>query len=158
MKSAPMLRVSRSRLLLILFLLLFLLLGGCSSPATPEATQVVITVVETVPVEVTRQVVVTQIVEVTRQVIITHLVELLVTLTPPPATETPSPTLIAQQLTPLPTILSTAKIGDNTTPKGSNSVPFFIENQTDTPLLLNLYGPQTLLTLSIGKEIGRAHV
>jgi hypothetical protein len=147
-----MLRVSRTGLPMILLLLLFLLMSGCTAPTSPETTPVVMTVVETVPVEVTRQVEVTRFVEVTRQVIVTQLVEIVVTPTPQTATSTPIPTETIKPLTPFPTLLSTAKIGGSTTPKGSSSVPFFIENQTDDPLVLNLYGPKLLLTLSIGKD------
>jgi hypothetical protein len=147
-----MLRTPDFRLASSSIILLSVLLAGCNSPAYAVNAPVVITVKETVPVEVTRQVEVTHLVEVTRQVVVTRLVEVLVTPTPLANTETSTPTILFQPLTPLPTLLSTAKIGDNTTPKSPASVPFFIENQTDSPLLLNLSGPQTLLTLTLGPD------
>ena len=147
-----MLPASRIVLPLTLFVLFSLTTSGCTPPTSLETTPIILTVVETVPVEVTRQVEVTRFVEVTRQVIVTQLVELAVTPTPLPATSTPTPPATFQPLTPFPTLLSTAKIGGTSIPKGSNSVPFFVENQTDDPLMLNLYGPQLLLTLTIGKD------
>jgi hypothetical protein len=132
--------------------LLPILVAGCSAQTRPEISTVIVTVVETVPVEVTHQVEVTRLVEVTRQVIVTQLVEFVITPTPAAPKETPTPSELAQLLTPQPTLLSTTQIGGSTTPKSSDAVPFFIENQTDDPLTLNLYGSQLLLTLNIGKD------
>jgi hypothetical protein len=145
-------RASRTSQPLICFILLTFITGGCSAPANPVSAPVVLTVVETVPVEVTRQVEVTRFVEVTRQVIVTQLVEFVVTPTPPAITNSPIQTDTSQPLTPYPTLLSTSRIGGTTTPKSSANVPFFIENQSDDPLEFNLYGPQLLLTLNLGKD------
>ena len=137
---------------LTILLLLPMLVVGCNAQAGPEASPVVVTVIETVPVEVTRQVEATRLVEVTRQVIITQLIEQIITPTPEGPKATPSPSDLEKPLTPQPTLLSTTNIGGSTTPKSSSAVPFFIENQTDDLLTLNLYGPQLLLTLNIGKD------
>lgn len=80
----------------LIFLLVFsaFLLWGCSAPTQPVQTPVVVTVVNTVPVEVTRMVPVQQTVEVTREVLVTQLVQVPVTNTPgavPTVTSTPPP-------------------------------------------------------------------
>jgi hypothetical protein len=70
------------------------LLWGCSAPTQPAQTPLVVTVVNTVPVEVTRMVPVEQTVEVTREVLVTQLVQIPVTDTPgaiPSLTPTPPP-------------------------------------------------------------------
>jgi hypothetical protein len=84
--------------LFCLFVLTTMLLWGCSAPTQPAQTPVVVTVVNTVEVEVTRMVQVPQTVEVTRQVVVTQLVP--VTTTPsistsaaPTATPTPPATV-----------------------------------------------------------------
>jgi hypothetical protein len=80
----------------LIFPLVFfaLLLWGCNSPTQPASTPVVVTVINTVPVEVTRIVPVQQTVEVTRQVVVTQLVQVPVTNTPgavPTVSPTPPP-------------------------------------------------------------------
>ncbi len=68
-------------------------LFGCSASPQPSATPVIVTVVSTVPVEVTRIVEVPQTVEVTRQVVVTQIVEVPVTPAPTAtvaATSTPT--------------------------------------------------------------------
>jgi hypothetical protein len=80
----------------LIFLLVFFafILWGCSTPTQPAQTPVVVTVINTVPVEVTRMVPVQQTVEVTREVMVTQLVQVPVTNTPgvgPTATPTPPP-------------------------------------------------------------------
>ncbi|MEJ2266592.1 MAG: hypothetical protein P8X95_24360 [Anaerolineales bacterium] len=73
-------------------------LSGCSAATPPPAATVIVTVVSTIPVEVTRVVEVQRTVEVTREVVLTQIVEVPVTVTP-----SPSP-----QLSPTPTVLSNA--------------------------------------------------
>jgi hypothetical protein len=80
--------------LIFLFVFSAILLWGCSAPTPSAQTPVVVTVVNTVPVEVTRMVSVQQTVEVTRQVLVTQLVQVPVTNTPgavPTVTSTPPP-------------------------------------------------------------------
>lgn len=84
-------------LFLCLLSILLLMVSGCT-PQTVVTSQIV-TVVHTVPVEVTRLVEVVSTVEVEREVIVTQIVEIPVTLTPMPSPEgsptpEPSPTLV----------------------------------------------------------------
>lgn len=101
---------SFTRFHLILLLLVSLLLSGCASFTPAVVTPEIVTIVQTVPVEVevpvevTRFIEVTRLVEVTRQVVQTELVPVTVTPTPSPeATGTsvaPTPGLIALGNTP----------------------------------------------------------
>lgn len=83
----------QKRALSLLGVIFALLLWGCGRATPLPAQTVVVTMVSTFPVEVTRIVEVQQTVEVTREVLITQFVEVPVTVTP-----TPSP-----QLSPTPT-------------------------------------------------------
>jgi hypothetical protein len=74
-------RAQHTIVLLTITLLSISILVGCGGSA-PSPTPPVITVVQTVPVEVTRIVELPVTVEVTRQVVVTQVVEVPVTLTP----------------------------------------------------------------------------
>jgi hypothetical protein len=108
-----------------------------------------VTVVETIPVEVTRLVEVTQLVEVTKEVIVTEIVEIPVTVTPQAPTATPdisapTETPIPIEDTPaLPAANSTQAPVSQFTPEGRGDgwLPFYIENQTDRKLGIVASGP-----------------
>jgi hypothetical protein len=115
---------------------------GCG----PQATQipVVLTVVHTIPVEVTKVVEITRQVEVTREVVVTQAIQVPITVTPEVlrATQTPVPnptyavnmTLETPQATPL--------------EKGTGYTPVFVYNQTKNKIGLDIIGPTTMsLTL-----------
>ncbi|MGD9092339.1 MAG: hypothetical protein PVF74_05800 [Anaerolineales bacterium] len=120
---------------IFLILLTGLLLWSCSSTATPETT-VIVTVVETMPIEVTR------LVEITREVMVTEIVEVPVTVTPQPPTATsdsPTPTD-----TPIaPTLPSIVDPLFGVTPEGRvhGWLPFFVENKTSEKLEIFVDGP-----------------
>lgn len=112
------------------------LLWGCSAPTAAPASTVVVTVVETMPVEVTR------LVEVTKEVFVTEVVEIPVTVTPQPPTATadiPMPTD-----TPIPpTLPSIVDPLFGVTPEGRvhGWLPFFVDNQTSEKLEVFVDGP-----------------
>jgi hypothetical protein len=96
--------------LFCLFIISAVLLWGCSAPTQAVQTPVVLTVVNTVAVEVTRMVPVQQTVEVTREVVVTQLVPVtttpgaLPTTTPtPPATVAPTLPAVAPTIIWIPT-------------------------------------------------------
>jgi len=95
----------KSIILLLEGLLALSVLVGCREGNQPDAESLLVTVVQTVPVEVTRVVEVHKTVEVTRQVVITQLVPVLVTSTPglaeqATATQTPAALLTLETPTP----------------------------------------------------------
>ena len=91
----------------VLVLATALLAAGCAS--APEATPQIVTVVETVPVEVTRVVEVLNTVEVTRQVVVTVVVEVPVTpQATPTATQAPAQPAATFSYLPTPTVLGQA--------------------------------------------------
>jgi len=118
-----------TRFWLFIFALLVALLAGCGSSqdaidlavcqtqiAAPTSTTAIVTVVETVPVETTREIPVTRIVEteveVTREVTRLVEVERIVTATPTPtleATSTPTPTSTPSQPPPVVQPATTSK-------------------------------------------------
>jgi hypothetical protein len=142
--------ISRFRFSVFLFLALTTLLAaGCGPAATP--TSVIQTVMQTVPVEVTRLAEVTQQVEVTRQVMVTQLVEVTVT---PPVSETPSQGIPMTQ-TPTPAVpnpTGQAQPSSQVTPyswitpdqKGEGFTPVFIQNETGLTMKVAIYGPTNL--------------
>ena len=123
--------------LAVIFALLLWSCGG-ATPLPPET--VVVTVISTFPVEVTRVLEVQKTIEVTREVVVTQFVEVPVTVTP-----TPSP-----QLSPTPTILFNA-----TGPRGAAASPsptfpkekvegfshLKLVNQTAGNLVVGISGP-----------------
>lgn len=169
-----MLRFRSQLSFLFILLLASLLAASCSPAAAP--TPVLVTVVQTVPVEVTRQAEVTREVEVTRQVVATQLVE--VTVTPPlaetpvqgiPMTQTPTQASPAAQTpaqgipmtqTPTPAnpggqpaTTSVVTPYNQITPdqKGQGFTPVFVQNETEFTMKVSLLGPTSLLvTVSPG--------
>jgi len=99
---------------------------------------VVVTVVETVPVEVTRLVEIPMTVEVTRQVVATQIVQVPVTLTPPPgATPTQAPS-------PLAALASTTPLSPTPTfplEKVKGYSVLLVVNETDDDLVVEIDGP-----------------
>jgi len=132
-----------------LIILASFILWGCSTANPAPETTVVVTVVETIPVEVTRLVEVTQLVEVTHEVYVTEIVEIPVTITPLPPTETPvnsSPTETSIPIattTTLPAAVLALAPELQFTPeaRGDGWLPFYIENQTDSKLEIVASGP-----------------
>lgn len=120
---------------LIVVILAGVFTGGCSAAATPAL--IVQTVVQTVPIEVTRDIEVTRIVEITREVVVTELVEKQVTVTP--ALPGVTPTLQPQ--------FSGATQVVNTTPqvtpqeKYTGFTPIFVHNRTGDKMDVYLGGP-----------------
>ena len=135
--------------ILSLIMLAALILWGCSTSTPAPDTQVVVTVVETIPVEVTRLVEVTQLVEVTKEVVVTEIVEIPVTVTPQAPTETPNGSAPTETPIPivntpaLPTANPTLAPVSQFTPEGRGDgwLPFYIENQTDSKLGIVASGP-----------------
>jgi hypothetical protein len=130
----------KNKALLILTSLTVLLLSACAGNSSPAIETVVVTVVNTVPVEITRIVEVQKTVEVTRQVVITQQVEIPVTVTPSPTAEN-SPT---PENTPTPT--AAAFIPAAATPTfPQEKVEGFsflkLVNETDHNLVVNISGP-----------------
>jgi len=133
-------------ILAILFAAIFL--SGCSGSSPANSTPNVVTVIQTVPVEVTRIVEITQAVEVSRQVVVTQIVEVPVTVTPNPTAEaTPTPTLL-----PFPTL--TPVLATQITPqgKGDGFTPFFLVNQTQDRLEVYITGPLTPAPVALSPE------
>src|SRR4030066_1726314 len=105
-----MLNVSKRQIVPLAILMAALVLSACAGTSPANSTPNVLTVIQTVPVEVTRIVEITQAVEVTRQVVVTQIVEVPVTVPPNPTLEAPpTPTLpsfptltpiLATQITP----------------------------------------------------------
>lgn len=124
--------------ILILSWLAGLAMSGCLSqtPVVPDTAKV--TVVETLPVEVTRLVEVPVTVEVTRQVIVNQTVQVPVTVTPTPeATQTQTPSLLVTLTTPMP---------PSPTPtfpleKVEGYSVLLVVNETGDDLVVEIYGP-----------------
>ena len=131
--------VSKRQIIVLAVLLAALILSGCVGSSQSISTPNVVTVIQTVPVEVTRIVEITQAVEVTRQVVVTQIVEVPVTVTPNPTVEaTPTPTLaLVPTFTPI--------LATQITPqgKGDGFSPFFLVNQTPDRLEVYITGPLT---------------
>lgn len=132
-----MLNVSKKQFVLLVILLVAFILSGCAGASPANSTPTVVTVILTVPVEVTRIVEITQAVEVTRQVVVTQIVEIPVTVTPNPTVQsTPTPTPVM-----FPTI--DPNLATQITPegKGDGFVPFFLVNETQDRLEVYIFGP-----------------
>ena len=169
---------SNSRRLIygVLWMATAILAAGCGGAAQPTPTAQIVTVVETVPVEVTRVVEVVNTVEVTRQVVVTVLVEVPVT---PPATPTATrpPAQPAATISYIPTStalvqefdsdkkegVSRLKI-DNTTDEtltamGSGTKSFEVEIPPGKSAFLNVpYGDYTIRVYEGSKRMYTAHV
>jgi quercetin dioxygenase-like cupin family protein len=118
-----------------------LLVAGCSS--APTATSQVVTVVNTVPVEVTRVVEVLSTVEITREVIVTQIVEIPVTVTPTvtsAASATPEPTATLQLL-PTYTPLIPIPTDYDPTAKEPGFAPLKVINETSNTMTVVVSGP-----------------
>lgn len=114
-----------------------LLAAGCAS--APEPTPQIVTVVETVPVEVTRVVEVLNTVEVTRQVVVTVVVEVPVTpQATPTATQAPAQPAATYSYLPTPTALGQAF----ETPKAEGVSRLKLDNESDETLTIKISGPQ----------------
>ena len=123
----------------VVFLLILtaLLRGACNGTAAPAEATVIVTVVETVPVEVTR------VVEVTQEVIVTEIVEVPVTVTPHPPTATSAPTATPTQPAVAATSTSIIDPQFGITPEGRvhGWLPFYVENKTTEKLEIFVTGP-----------------
>ncbi len=114
-----------------------ILATGCAS--APEPTPQIVTVVETVPVEVTRMVEVLNTVEVTRQVVVTVVVEVPVTpQATPTATQAPAQPAATFSYLPSPTALGQAF----ETPKAEGVSRLKLDNESDETLRIQISGPQ----------------
>jgi hypothetical protein len=111
------------------------LASGCGNAATPAP--VVQTVIQTVAVEVTRNIEVTRVLEVTRDVVVTQVVELPVTVTPSLPTAKATIPAQSQPATPL------ANLTPQATPdaKYQGFTPVFVQNKTSDKLDVFLAGP-----------------
>lgn len=123
--------------LLLAVILTGLFTGGCASGATQ--TVVLETVIQTVPVEVTRNVEVTRLVEITREVLVTEVVEIPVTITP----ELPgvTPTQQSQIAIATPVINTTPQVTPQQ--KYTGFTPIFVHNRTGDKMDVYLGGPDT---------------
>jgi len=118
-----------------------MLLWGCSAPTQPAQTPVVVTVVNTVAVEVTRMVQVPQTVEVTRQVVVTQLVPVTTT---PGAAPTSTPTPPATGAPTLPAAAATVVWVPTKPPVKVNGIAYFkITNATSDKVEVWFKGPVT---------------
>jgi len=120
------------------------ILVGCGGMAASSPTPAVITVIQTVPVEITRIVELPITVEVTRQVVVTQVVEVPVTLTPTSQPEeTATPTAAALTFVPLATYVPTITPGGvyTDTKKVSGMTLLRIRNETDRVLTIAISGP-----------------
>lgn len=128
---------SPTRLVRMILLVLPAVLFGCGG--SPLQTPQVVTVVNTVPVEVTRVVPVPQTVEVIREMIVTQIIEVPVTTTPAPtsaATSTLAPTATA----------TFARLAATATPtfpaeKVAGFALLKITNENDIELSASISGP-----------------
>lgn len=126
--------------LLISAILAALLLSSCAGNTTPAVETVVVTVVNTVPVEITRIVEIEKTVEVTRQVVVTQEVEVPVTVTPSPTPEnSPTPESTA---TPTAPAFITAEATPTFPQEKVEGFSFLkLVNETDNNLVVNISGP-----------------
>jgi len=122
-------------ILLLAVILAGIFTSGCSTGA-PQ-TMVVQTVVQTVPVEVTRDVEVTRVVEITREVVVTEVVQIPVTITP----ELPGATATLQSQ--IPNATPVVNITPQVTPqeKYTGFTPIFVHNRTGDKMDIYLAGP-----------------
>jgi len=117
-----------------------ILATGCASAPQPSPTAQIVTVLETVPVEVTRIVEVLNTVEVTRQVVVTVVVEVPVTPQTTP-TATQGPVQPAATISYLPT--PTALVQSFDAPKVQGVSRLKIDNTTDDTLTAKASGAQS---------------
>lgn len=146
-------RESKKTLVLVFVLFSTLALWSCSASPQPSPTPEIVTVVSTVPVEVTRIVEIPKTVEVTRKVMVTQVVEVPVTLTPAPMpTDTPTPESLGYSpIYPTPTFPE-GKVGGFSHLK--------LTNETEYSLVVNIYGPivesytlhKNMVTIKVVKE------
>jgi hypothetical protein len=134
------LRPLRRLFLLLLLGGIALLAAGCGGAAQATPTDQIVTVLQTVPVEVTRMVEVVTTVEVTRQVVVTVVVEVPVT---PEATPTPPrpPTQPGPTISYLPTSTPLSQSFD--APKVGGISRLKIDNETDETLTVKISGAQS---------------
>jgi hypothetical protein len=130
----------KNKVLLISAILAALLLSSCANSSSPAIETVVVTVVNTVPVEITRIVEVEKTVEVTRQVVVTQEVEVPVTVTPSPTPEnSPTPESTA---TPTAPAFITAEATPTFPQEKVEGFSFLkLVNETDNNLVVNISGP-----------------
>jgi hypothetical protein len=136
-------------LTIILILITATTLWGCGTSTPAISTPEVVTVVETIPIEVTRLVEVTQIVEDVQEVIVTEIIEIPVTVTPlspteKPTSESPTETPDLPLNTPAPPSTGATLspfAGFTPEARGNGWLPFYIENQTDSQLAIVASGP-----------------
>lgn len=128
-------------------------LAGCSPQAAePE----VVTVVNTVPVEVTRLVEVERTVVVTQEVIVTQVVEVPVTVMPTdtapssPVPETAVVNLPVAGFTPVP-VTATINPNEFKDNKSQGFAPLKLTNETDKSVVVQVSGPQSF-TFTLGGE------
>ena len=143
-----MLNVPKRQIVLLTILLVAFIFSGCAGSSPANSTPNVLTVIQTVPVEVTRIVEITQAVEVTRQVVVTQIVEVPVIVTPNPTVEaTPTPTS-----PPFPTL--TPILATQITPhgKGDGFAPFFLVNQTPDRLDVYITGLLTPAPVALSPD------
>lgn len=137
--------IPRLNIKLLLWILPLALLAACGAPPTPQT----ITLVETVPVEVTRLVEVERLVEVTREVPVTVVVEQPVTVTPS-ATPQVSPTPEPSATPTFTLLLATATVPEG---KVEGWAPLKVHNRTDVRLTLEISGAANhTFVLSAGDE------
>lgn len=144
-----------TRITWLFALLAAILLASCSpQPAEP----VVVTVVNTVPVEVTRMVEVQQTVVVTQEVVVTEIVEVPVpvTVTPNPtmegtATSEPSPTASGADIGGAPVVNATPTIDLNAfqDQKIQGFAPLKVINETESALTVQVQGP-AYVSMTVG--------
>jgi hypothetical protein len=127
-------RNNRSILLFVL-VALGVMTSACGS--APTQAPVVQTVVQTVPVEVTRNVEVTRMVEVTRDVVVTQVLEVPVTITPALPSATPTFQYQSQQ----PTLLVNLTPPVTPQAKFEGYTAVFVQNQTSDKMDVYLAGP-----------------
>ena len=121
--------------LFVILLATGLLTSACGTTATQAP--VLQTVVQTMPVEVTRNVEITRVVEITRDVVVTQVVQVPVTVTPALPTATPTYSYAGQQAT------LAVNLTPQVTPqaKFEGYTPIFIQNKTTDKLDVYLAGP-----------------
>lgn len=130
----------KNKVMLFLAILIALVLSSCAGNPSPAVETVIVTVVNTVPVEITRIVEVQKTVEVTRQVVVTQQVEIPVTVTPSPTPES-SPT---PENTPAPTTAAFIPAAATPTFPDEKVAGFSLlklVNETDNNLMVNISGP-----------------
>jgi hypothetical protein len=140
---------------LVVLLVAVVVLAGCSpQPAEP----VVVTVINTVPVEVTRLVAVQQTVVVTQEVVITEVIEVQVpvTVTPGPtmeitATNEPSPVPMDAfgGLAPAAYATPTIDLAAHKEEKIQGFAPLKVTNETESTLVVDVAGV-TYVSLTVG--------